>query len=161
MSRSRISGTGTIFHGKPTAVSWRSAKSHRSAITNIFPRSRITAGTVRQDFKYKKTVIVRCLQGSSEMKARVPCYRRVIATESYGWSAAIVRSLSTSCHAGTMFVRWLCDVGTIVVHIRQGYKSLDTFKIQKHLYNFCRTFFDTKLIMAPYTHDNYSIVQAS
>ncbi len=54
MLRSQISGAGRIFRGKPAAGSWRPAECHRTAIPNIFQRNHITAGTVRQDFKYKK-----------------------------------------------------------------------------------------------------------
>jgi hypothetical protein len=63
-SRSQISGAGTIFRWKSVMGSWRPAKCHHTAIQNIFPLSHITAGTVRQDFKFLKK-----------------CYRKIFARQ--------------------------------------------------------------------------------
>jgi hypothetical protein len=54
MPRPQIIGAGTIFLWKPSTGSWWQAKCHHEAIHIIIPRSHITAGTVRHNFKLKK-----------------------------------------------------------------------------------------------------------
>jgi hypothetical protein len=74
------------FCGKSEIGSWQPAKCHRTAIQNIFPRSHITAGTVRHDFKLKKKTLS---QDICNAAVRWKHGRLAIAIESFGCNSVV------------------------------------------------------------------------